>query len=50
MKMYLVASEPVDKHKATKESGSRPLHSHTGTPDRLNTEKITCREAVFTTV
>ena len=28
------------KHKATKESGSRPLHSHTGTPDRLNTEKI----------
>ena len=37
------------KYTATKENGSRPLHSHTGSPDRLNTEN-TCREAVFTTM
>ena len=46
MNVYLVAPEPVDKtgdllweHKATVESDSRPLHSHTGTPDRWNTER-----------
>ena len=38
------------KHKATKESGSRPLHSHTGLPIDGTRKKSTCCEAVFTTV